>query len=156
MSNNSFTTNFILTQPPAEVFNAINRVNEWWSEGVAEPTHKVNDEFIYQHEEMHYSKHKITELIEGQKVVWLTTDSNLSFLKNKTEWTGTIISFDISEKDGKTQLHFTHHGLTPNSECYKDCTSAGGWPFYLQSLIKLITTGKGQPDKREETLLSLS
>lgn len=95
------------------VFDAVNRVNEWWSEKVTEPTDKLNDELIYQHKDMHYSRHKITELIGGKKVVWLTTDSNLSFIHNKKEWTGTTICFDVSEKDGKTHLRFTHLGLTP-------------------------------------------
>lgn len=155
MSNNSFTTSFALTQTPMQVFNAINSVNEWWSENVTEPTGNLHDEFSYRHEDQHYSRHKIIELVADKKVVWLTTDSYTSFTNNKTEWTGTTISFEISEQDDKTLLHFTHHGLTPQLECFEACTGNGGWGYYLPSLISLITTSKGQPDKREEAASSL-
>ena len=67
------------------------------------------------------------------------------FTKDKTEWTGTKIIFDISQKDGKTQLVFTHKGLVPSYECFEICRDA--WTNYIQnSLRNLITTGKGQPN----------
>ncbi|AYD48887.1 hypothetical protein D6B99_15490 [Arachidicoccus soli] len=61
----------------------------------------------------------------------------------------TRIEFDISEKDGKTQLRFTHRGLTPAYECYDVCFDA--WTDYINgSLQDLITTGKGHPNAKHE------
>jgi hypothetical protein len=40
-----------------------------------------------------------------------------------------------------TQLRFTHHGLVPAIECYKDCSNAWG-QLIQQSLFSLMTTGK--------------
>lgn len=148
MKNQNFNAVFLFDQSTKEVFDAVTNVRGWWSETVEGGTHNLNDEFIYRYADLHYSKQKLTEVIPNKKVVWLVTDSNLTFVDNKTEWTGTQVVFEITEKAGQTQLSFTHVGLSPQVECYKACS--GGWTFYLQSLCTLITTGKGQPDVKGE------
>src|SRR5260370_24188127 len=94
---------------------------------------------------MHRTEQKITELIPGKKIVWRVLESDLSFLKDKSEWTGTEIVFDISAKKGKTEVRFTHAGLKPQIESYGSCSNAGGLLVYA-NLPKLITTGKPQTD----------
>jgi len=148
MENQNFNAVFLFDQSAKEVFDAVTNVRGWWSETVEGGTHHLNDEFIYRYADLHYSKQKLTEVIPNKKVVWLVTDSKLNFVDNKSEWTGTQVVFEISEKAGQTQLSFTHVGLSPKVECYKACS--GGWGFYLQSLCALITTGKGNPDVKGE------
>jgi hypothetical protein len=88
------------------------------------------------------------ELIPGKKIVWQVLDCNKPWLKNTKEWNGTEMSWDISEKDGKTHIHFTHIGLVPVVECYDVCSNA--WGEYLQqSLLPLITKGKGKPTAKK-------
>ena len=148
MPGKNFNISFLVDQSPMEVFNAINNVRGWWSETVEGGTGNLNDEFIYRHKDLHYSKQKLIEVVPGKKVVWLVTDSSLSFVDEKEEWTDTTISFEITIKGDKTQLSFTHHGLIPESECYDACS--GGWGYYItNSLRSLIRTGKGQPDIME-------
>ena len=139
----NYTTTFTVYQTPEEVFAAINNVHGWWSgePGVKGSTGKLGDEFTYQHKDIHHSSHKITELVPAKKVVWHTTDSLINFVKDKSEWTGTDIVFEIVRKGDQTELHFTHSGLVPAIQCYGDCS--GAWGFYInECLHSLITTGK--------------
>jgi hypothetical protein len=52
------------------------------------------------------------------------------FTKDKSEWTGTKMSFEIAEKDNKTEIRFTHRGLVPEFECYDICNNT--WTQYIQ------------------------
>ena len=91
---------------------------------------------------------KLIEVIPNKKVVWLVMENYFKFTKDKSEWTGTKVIFEISEKDNKTQIRFTHQGLVPAYECFDICSNA--WSQYIsQSLWSLIAKGKGQPNAKE-------
>jgi hypothetical protein len=142
MNTSNFSTTILVDNSTKEVFDAINNVRGWWQGEIEGSTDKLNDEFNYRMEEIHFSKQKVVELIPNEKVVWLVTDSKLNFTNNKSEWTGTKIIFEISEVNNKTQIRFTHLGLVPKFECFGDCSNA--WSELIQkSLFSLITTGKG-------------
>jgi len=81
-------------------------------------------------------------MIPNKKVVWLVTESSLNFTEDVNEWTGTKISFEITDKDGKTELRFSHIGLVPEIECFDSCSIAWNQLIH-QSLASLITSGKG-------------
>ena len=86
-------------------------------------------------------------------MVWHIEEGFLDFVEDKTEWTGTDIRFDIIQKDGETEVRFTHIGLVPDVQCFDGCSSA--WTFYINgSLRRLITTGKGEPNDRESVVAS--
>jgi hypothetical protein len=145
MTTSDFTTTLLVDQTPEAAFNAINNVRGWWSEEIEGDTAKLNDEFTYHYEDVHYCQIKLIEVIPNQKVVWFVKYNYFKFTKDKSEWTGTKMSFEISEKDNKTEIRFTHHGLVPEFECYDICNNA--WTQYIQQSLKsLITTGKGQPN----------
>jgi len=149
MSNQNYTTTVTVEQTPEEVFAAVNNVRAWWSEEIEGDTDKPGAEFKFHYRDVHRSTHKITEFVPGRKIVWHTTDSYIGFVKDKTEWNGTDIIFEIARKGDKTELRFTHIGLVPAIQCYGDCS--GAWGFYVNdSLRSLLTTGKGQPNQKEE------
>jgi len=145
MSATDFTTTIKVDQSPQEVFDAVTNVRGWWSEEIEGSTIKLNEVFDYHYEDVHHCKIKLIEVIENQKVVWLVEENYFKFTQDKAEWTGTKPTFEIAEKDGKTELRFTHFGLTSEYECFEICRDA--WTNYIQnSLKKLITTGKGEPN----------
>lgn len=151
MENKNFTTKFVVDKSAAVVFKAINNVRGWWSENIQGSTEKLNEEFLYSYKDVHISKMKITESVPDKKVVWLVMENQFNFTEDKSEWKGNKIIFELTEKDGRTELVFTHIGLVPEYECYKVCHDA--WSSYIQgSLKKLIETGTGNPNTKENDL----
>jgi hypothetical protein len=148
MSKKDFSTSFLVDQTPMQAFDAIINVRAWWSETIEGDTENVGDEFIYEVKNIHYCKMKLIEAIPGKKVSWLITYNYFSFVKDKSEWTGTTINFDIAQEDGKTLVTFTHQGLTQEFECFDICSNAWG-DYIIGSLRKLIATGQGTPNKKE-------
>ncbi len=141
----SFSTEFLVDQSPAEAFAAITNVRGWWSGQIDGVTDEPGGEFTYRYQDVHYSKQRITELVPGKKVVWHVLDASLNFTADPKEWTGTDVTFEISPRGGQTAVQFTHLGLVPAVECYDKCASA--WAYYINySLRQLITTGRGQPN----------
>src|SRR6187455_2209439 len=131
-----------------DVFKSINNVTKWWTENLEGNSEKPGDEFTVRFGDVHVSTQKLVEVIPDKKVVWLVTDSQLNFIKDKQEWTGTKISFEIVEKDNKITIRFTH-GLVPEIECFNACSNA--WGDYINnSLSNLVNTGKGQPTLKEK------
>ena len=149
MSEQDMTFRFTVDQSPEQVFAAIADVRGWWPGKFTGDIDRLGAEFTYRYQDMHKSTQKVTEWAPGKRVVWKVTDSWLSFVEHKDEWTGTEMVFEIAKKGGKTELTFTHVGLGPKAECYEACTE--GWGFCIEkSLYTLITTGKGVLDFAED------
>jgi hypothetical protein len=145
MTSPDFATTFSVSDTPEAVFDAINNVRGWWSGEIEGDTDQLGSEFTYRYKNVHRSTQRITELIRGKRIVWRVSDSSLTFVKDKSEWNDTEIVFDISERDGKTEVRFTHRGLVPQYECYGSCSNA--WGMLINgNLRELILTGEHQPD----------
>jgi len=44
--------------------------------------------------------------------------------------------FDLTEDNGATTITFTHEGLTPKVECYKDCEE--GWTHWIKASLYFL------------------
>jgi hypothetical protein len=142
----SFTTTITVDRTPEEAFAAIKDVRGWWSGEIEGNTERLGDEFTYRYEDLHLSKQRITESVPGKRIAWEVVDGYLGFVQDKTEWQGTVITFDISKNGDQTEIRFTHQGLVPEFECFDNCSNA--WGFYINSsLCGLITAGKGEPNQ---------
>ncbi|ABG59560.1 ATPase [Cytophaga hutchinsonii] len=145
MENQDYTVRLTVQASPQEVFKQINRVTAWWTKNLQGDSEKLNDVFTVNFPGMHVSTQKLIECIPDKKVTWMVTDSHLTFIQRKTEWTDTTIQFDISRNVKHTEVLFTHKGLNPAIECYGDC--AKGWDYFIKgSLFKLLTEGTGTPE----------
>ncbi|MEN0054849.1 MAG: SRPBCC domain-containing protein [Mucilaginibacter sp.] len=149
MKNQDFTVTILVSQSPKQALDTITNLRGWWSEEIQGDTEKLNNEFIYHFQDVHYCKMKMIELVPDQRVVWLVLDNYFKFTDDQNEWVNTKVIFDISAKNGQTEIKFTHEGLVPDHECYNICHDA--WTGYItDSLYNLITTGKGKPNNKED------
>jgi hypothetical protein len=134
---------------PIEAFDKISRVSDWWTTGVEGKSQSIGDEFTVRFGNT-FVKFRVIELVPGKSAAWEVIDCNLHWISNKTEWRGTTLVWNLSSADGQTRVTMTHLGLLPGIECYNDCST--GWNFYVgQSLLQLLTGGKGLPDQRSKT-----
>jgi Activator of Hsp90 ATPase homolog 1-like protein len=139
-----FSYNLSVTASPTETMKKISQVNLWWAENFKGKAAKLNDKFSVYFGDT-YVDFKISEVVPEKKIIWLVTDCNLHWIKNKKEWKKTEVIWNLSEKIGKTTIDFVHKGITPASECYESCKP--GWTHHLEdSLLKLIDAGEGFPE----------
>jgi hypothetical protein len=148
MGNNNYTSTIIVEKDTTNAFKSIKNFRGWWSEEIEGNTDKLGETFFYHYKDVHLCKLKLIEAIPNQKLVYLVTDNEFNFTKDKTEWINTRLIFDLFPEGDKTKIVFTHKGLTPEYECYSVCNDA--WTSYIQGSLKnYIETGKGKPNAKE-------
>lgn len=141
MKNQYFHKSITTNVSADEAFEKIRSVNKWWTANFEGNTKNLNDIFTLRFGENRFT-FKVIEAISNKKLVWLSTDCYMPWLKDKAEWKNTKIVFEISEENGQTRIDLTHIGLVPSVECYKVCEV--GWNQYFgESIPKLLATGKG-------------
>lgn len=143
MEKNNFNSSITAKISANDALKKISNIPDWWGVTFSGSAEKQNDKFVIRMGGDSFFNFTVTELIPGKRAVWLVTDCNMPWYSDKTEWTNTKLIFDLSEKNGETTVTFTHEGLTPDVECYKDCNP--GWTHWIQkSLFSYFTTGKGE------------
>ena len=131
----------------AEAFSRIQAVSRWWTKGVTGCAENLNDLFTVRFGET-FVDFKVCEIDPPSKIVWQVIDSDLPWLKNKGEWTGTKVVWEVSRGAIATQITMTHVGLSPAVECYEKCEA--GWNFFVgESLSRLMTENRGMPDREQ-------
>jgi len=142
MENKNFNATITVDASASDAIKKISNIPEWWGITFTGSSEKLNDKFTVKMSGDSFFNFTVVEFIPSKRVVWLVTDCNMPWYSDKKEWANTKLIFDITENNGVTELKFTHEGLTPEVECYKDCES--GWTHWIKtSLLSYFTTGKG-------------
>ena len=128
-----------------ETMKKISQVKLWWAKDFKGKAAKLNDKFSVYFGDDTSVDFKISEAIPEKKIIWLVTDCNLGWLKDKKEWKNNEVIWSLTEKKGKTEIDFVHKGMNRESECYETCKP--GWTHHIKdSLLKLVNEGKGFPE----------
>ncbi len=120
------------------------QIQHWWTEKMEGSANKINDEFTVRFDRT-FKRIKVVELIPDKKIIWEVMDSYIDIpeLKNKSEWNGTKIIWEINPNEYSTDLLMTHLGLNSSLECYNICDD--GWVSFMESFQDYLTTGMGTP-----------
>jgi uncharacterized protein YndB with AHSA1/START domain len=81
----------------------------------------------------------VVRSLQPRRVVW----TSASAPHHHGEWEGTTMLFELAPDGAGTTLSFRHAGLTPELECYGNCSA--GWTQVLASLVSYVDTGTGHP-----------
>src|SRR5476649_2026854 len=124
LTEQNYHSSIVVESNPTEIFEKISRVNEWWAPNFEGSAKNLGDTFTVRFGET-WVTFKISEVVPGKSIAWHVIDCYLPWLSDKTEWNGTTVVFEVSEKDNSATIDVTHIGLTPEVECYEGCQK--GW-----------------------------
>lgn len=149
MNTKDYQRSMHISSTPDKVFEGITqRIPEWWSKDYKGAAKDKGDEFTVRFGST-FKTMRITDVIENKKVEWLCIDQLIEMpdgmqpLKNKQEWVGNKIIWEVEQNDKDTILKFKHVGLTPEVECWSVCEP--GWEQTLKSFTELLHSGAGKP-----------
>ena len=144
MTTHDYTCSIQAPVSEKVAYDKIALVSQWWAKNFEGEAKKRGDRFTVRFGET-FVDFEISEAVPNSRIVWQVANCHLHWLKNKTEWNGTSVAWDISSNKKATTVTMTHHGLTPEVECYGACEN--GWNGHVQnSLLQLLTQGKGLPE----------
>lgn len=127
-----------------DAFEKIGRVPEWWAKDFEGRASEQGDAFTVRFGKT-FVDFKIAEADPSKRIVWQVVNCHLDWLKDKTEWNGTSVVWELSSSNGGTTVTMTHRGLVPGIECYGNCEQ--GWNSFVgKSLLQYLIEGKGLPN----------
>jgi len=97
-----------------------NHINNWWTKRCS-----FAPEFDW--------RATVTELIKGHKIAFTFTQAD-------SDWTDTILSFEIEEDGDGVLLHLRHKNWTEDNEHFGRTSYC--WAMYMSTLKMYIETGK--------------
>jgi hypothetical protein len=143
MEQQNYTCQIEVPVSAQDAFDGISNVPAWWAQNFEGSSADPGDVFTVRFGET-YGTFRIAEMIPASKVIWFCEDSYLDLLKDKTQWKGTSIVWEIIPSKVGSVIKMTHVGLAPGKECYNDCEQ--GWNFFIkESLFKFLVQSKGEP-----------
>ncbi len=134
----------VIDARPAEVFHAWTTpkaMEQWYRDGddfvarVVElelrPGGKYRVEFGPAGQEPYVEYGEYLEIDPPHRLVWTETLEGVD-----APWSGTRVTLELHDDNGKTRLNLTHEGFPTSS--HRDL-AAGGWPGFLDRIDRLLS-----------------
>ncbi|MDF1697945.1 MAG: hypothetical protein P1U56_19010 [Saprospiraceae bacterium] len=121
------------------------QVDQWWGK-VDNSISKIGDEFSIYFGETEW-RFKIIEYVPFEKITWhciKATHIHGDLIDIEEEWLNSKMYWKILDRNGETEISFSHIGLTPALNCFDVCRK--GWDFFISTSLKnYLDSGKGNP-----------
>ncbi|NII25509.1 SRPBCC domain-containing protein [Pseudoflavitalea sp. X16] len=135
--NADIRINVVIKATPEKVYKAVTTqegIESWWCKHTtAKPEVEFVNIFIFG---KFRNEMEVTKLVPNKRVEWKCINSI-------EEWIGTVISFDMEEKEGTTLLRFAQSGWRAATDTFAGCTY--DWALFMKSLKSFCETGTGTP-----------
>ena len=126
-----------IAAPKDAVYRALSTVDglaAWWTTtttGESAPGQRIEFRFG-----THVSPMRVEALEANERVSWRSEEAG-------SEWSGTQVTFDLSEDAGRTTLLFGHRAWREATPFLAHCSMK--WATFLLSLREYAETGRGRP-----------
>ncbi|HSI06853.1 MAG: SRPBCC domain-containing protein [Myxococcota bacterium] len=126
-----------INAPAESVYRALSTINglaSWWTStttGASAPGEVIDFRF-----NAHVVRMRVDQLERNKAVAWTCVDDG-------GDWNDTRIKFDLTEKDGRTTVRFSHRAWKEANDHMSHCSMK--WATFLLSLREVAETGKGRP-----------
>lgn len=151
-TDNNYIASITVSASTDQCFNAITKqMNQWWTETAEGDLTKVGDtvKAIFPPAFGHWT-FKATVLDRGARIEIVCIDAH-HYVEGKSkeieqEWLGTRIVWEFASVGEKTKITLTHHGLTPQLNCWDICLN--GWNYFFKvSLMDFLNGKMASPHK---------
>jgi hypothetical protein len=113
-----FHRELVTPSAPAEAFDAIQRVGEWWHPLVSGSNAAIGDEFAVAAPGTEPRRLRVAQLVPGRRIVWRVLAGD----PDHRGWAGTDLTFELEPLDDGTRVRFIHVGLLPGEDGYEEST----------------------------------
>ena len=137
-----FSTSFTVPASRTAVFKAITTPKDWWDDHIEGSAAEAGGEFHFDTDSQ-YAEFRVEEAEEGDRLVWHTESTGKE--KEDRDWDDTSLIFELSDSEedqGETQVTFTHRGMHPHEEGYKETVEA--WRERLQDRLEPLIRRRGE------------
>lgn len=128
-----------------ESFDAVaTQMRQWWTETIEGELTKLGDNVkaIFP-SDYGYWTFKVTAFDRGARIEMVCIEAHHQVegqpKEIDQEWLGTRINWEFARLGEKTKITLTHHGLTPQLNCWGMCLD--GWNHFFKTSLKDFLNG---------------
>lgn len=144
-TDNNYVASIKVSASIENSFDAVTtQMNLWWTETIEGELTSVGDtvKAVFPPDFGHWT-FEATALDRGARIEMVCIDAHHHveglFKEIEQEWLGTRVIWEFIRVGKKTKITLTHHGLTPQLNCWGICLD--GWNYFFKTSLRDFLNG---------------